>query len=458
MGAVAIRTSTTLERELEAPGSRSGADAAGPLATLLAVFISERRRRRRPPLPAIVAVLALIGAAIAAYVVLHNRTQDVHRGDKVEFNAPPPPRPRERTTPWLYYHYDLAHTGYLAADLKPPFKEKWLFSGHVLMEFPPIVVGNSMFFIRNNGGVYKLDADTGRPRWKNQIGRLAASSPTYSRGLVFVTSLSGKVVALHAKNGKLAWQKVLPSRTESSPIVHRGVLYFGTEGGELYALYARSGRVKWKFGTSGAIKGSPALSGSTLYVGDYSGRMYAVWMRSGRERWSTGTSGSKFGFAAGRFYSTPAVGFGRVFAGNTDGKVYSFGARTGELAWSKSTSGYVYSSPAIANVEGTQPSVYVGSYDGTLYALDARSGAVRWTRRGGGRISGGVTVVGRIAYFADLDSKSTFGVDVRNGDLVVHRSRGAYNPVISDGRRIYLTGYASVTALEPVHKPRERKR
>jgi hypothetical protein len=47
---------------------------------------------------------------------------------------------------------------------------------------------------------------------------------------------------------------------------------------------------------------------------------------------------------------------------------------------------------------------------------------------------------------------------VRNGNRVFHRSRGAYNPVVSDGKRIYLTGYASVTALEPVHKPRERSR
>ena len=53
-------------------------------------------------------------------------------------------------------------------------------------------------------------------------------------------------------------------------------------------------------------------------------------------------------------------------------------------------------------------------------------------------------------YFADLDSKSTFGVDTRTGERVFRRSRGAYNPVVSDGKRIYMTGYASVTALDPV--------
>jgi outer membrane protein assembly factor BamB len=414
------------------------------------MFVSERRRRR-VPLVALIAVLALAGAALAAYLLLRGRTADVSRGAEVEFQAPPPkPKARDRTVDWPVYHFDNAHTGYLPAAVRPPFRERWVFTGKVLMEFPAIVVDGSVFFVRNNGGTYRLDADTGRVVWKKRIGVLSASAPAYWRGRLFVSSLSGKITALRAGDGKVLWQKQLGTRTESSPIVRRGVVYFGTEGGALYALYGRSGSVKWKHQLGGAIKASPALSGNTLYVGDYGGRMYAVWARTGRERWSAGTSGAKLGFGSGNFYSTPAVAFGRVFAGNTDGKVYSFGARTGELAWSKSTGGYVYSSPAAAAVPGAGPTVFVGSYDGNLYALQARTGAVRWTARGGGRISGGPTVIGSVVYFADLDSKSTYGVDARSGDRVFRRTRGAYNPVISDGRRLYLTGYASLTALDPV--------
>jgi outer membrane protein assembly factor BamB len=277
--------------------------------------------------------------------------------------------------------------------------------------------------------------------------------------MLFFTLLSpGKLVALRASDGKRIWEKSLPSRSESSPIVHQGVLYFGTEGSGIYAVYAKTGRIKWTHGTGGAVKGSPALVGGTLYVGDYSGRMYALWAKTGGERWSTGTSGSKFGFSSGTFYSTPAVGFGRVFAGNTDGKVYSFGAKTGELAWSKSTGGYVYSSPAILDVNGLGPMVYIGSYDGTMYALDARTGNTRWTARPGGRISGGVTVIGNIAYWADLDSKSTFGANVRSGKVIFKRRGGAYNPVVSDGKTIYLTGYNTIAALEQGRRGHKAKR
>jgi outer membrane protein assembly factor BamB len=424
--------------------------------TLRRMFISERRRRRRFPRPLLAAVVVIAGLGIAAYLFLHNRNQDVHHGNQVEFQAAKPKKPEVTTSPWPFYHYDLAHTAYLRADLNPPFRKRWVFVGHVLMEFPTAVVGDSVYFTRNDGSVYRLSSDSGKVKWIRREGDLAASTPAFWNGRLFVTLLSpGRIVALRASDGKRLWSKSLPSRTESSPIVHNGVLYFGTEGGGIYALYAKTGRVKWRASTGGAVKASPALSGSTLYVGDYSGRMYAFWARTGRQRWSTGTAGSKFGFASGRFYSTPAAGFGRVFAGNTDGKVYSFGAKSGELAWSKSTGGYVYSSPAIVNVEGLGPTVYIGSYDGNLYALDARTGSTRWTQRAGGRISGGVSVVGRVVYYADLDSKSTFGANVRTGKIVFHRNRGIYNPVTSDGRRLYLTGYNTVTALDPI-KPKQR--
>jgi len=66
-------------------------------------------------------------------------------------------------------------------------------------------------------------------------------------------------------------------------------------------------------------------------------------------------------------------------------------------------------------------------------------------------------VIGRIAYFADLGSNSTSGVDIRTGKLVFHRNRGAFNPVVSDGQRIYLTGYSSLSALEPLHAARSRR-
>ena len=129
--------------------------------------------------------------------------------------------------------------------------------------------------------------------------------------------------------------------------------------------------------------------------------------------------------------------------------MYSFSSANGKLAWTKSTGDYVYSSPAVAQVPGGRPTVYFGSYDGVFYALDARTGRVRWSRRDGGNISGGATVIGNIVYYSNQHKKDTTGLDARTGREVFHIDRGAYNPVISDGRTIFLTGYSSLYALRP---------
>ena len=95
------------------------------------------------------------------------------------------------------------------------------------------------------------------------------------------------------------------------------------------------------------------------------------------------------------------------------------------------------------------PTVYFGSYDGDFYAVDARNGKVRWKHHDGGKISGSATVVGDIVYFSNLGKKDTTGLGARTGREVFHMGRGAFNPVISDGRTIFLTGYSSLYALRP---------
>jgi outer membrane protein assembly factor BamB len=187
----------------------------------------------------------------------------------------------------------------------------------------------------------------------------------------------------------------------------------------------------------------------TVYAGSYDGRLYALDARSGRLRWSAGDG------ALGGLYATPSVANGRVFVGSTDGRIYAFDAATGRSLWSVRTGSYVYSPAALSG--GT---AYVGSYDHRLYALAQATGAVRWTFDARAPISGAPTVLGGLVYFSTCGSCSsyesnrrarrTFAVDARTGKLVWQFRDGEYSPVISDGDRVYLTGFTSLYALAPV--------
>jgi outer membrane protein assembly factor BamB len=418
-------------------------------------------RLRRLVLAGVVLAL-LAGAAVA---ILSSREPGDVSNPNVEFNAKDRPttktvdRPRNdagTAFSWPTYGYDAGRTRYLPLkhNLRPPFAERWKRGGDVLLEFPPALGGRSLFILRDDARLEAISRKTGRVRWKRHMGHLAASSPAYANGTVFVTVLErgrgtkgGRVVAVNAASGKTRWSVRLKSRSESSPLVDHGTVYFGSENGTVYALRARDGAVRWTHKAPGAVKGGLALDNGRLFLGAYGGTVQALRRDTGGLIWSKGTSGGRFGLRSGNFYATPSAAFGRVYIGNTDGFVYSFAQSTGKLAWRKKTGGYVYSSAAVAQVPGTPPTVYVGSYDRHVYAFDARSGAVRWKHHTEGRVSGGIVVLGDLVWYSTL-ARTTTAITAGTGRQIWFTRRGGFNPVVSTGRGIFLVGYTTLFGID----------
>ena len=420
------------------------------------------RTRRSRVLVTVLTTLITLTGAVVVYAWLNDRPDDVSNPD-VEFQATPPvakppPEPVKETAPfeWPTYGYSAsrARNFPLAMPARPPFLPRWAVRGDELLEFGPVAGGSSLYILKNNGALYAIKRRTGVVYWKKKLGDLAASSPAYWQGIVYATILSrkdnrgaGSIVAMNVEYPRIRWSRHLPSRTESSPIVVSGTVYLGSENGTVYALGARTGKVKWTYKASGAVKGGLAYDNGKLFFGDYSGRVHAVDAASGRKVWSASGGGGAFGLGGGRFYATASVAFGRVYIGSTNGSVYSFAARDGKLAWRKGTGAFVYSSAAVADEHGIGPTVYVGSYDGTLYALDARSGAVRWTHGAGGRISGGIQIVGDLVFYSTLNGRTT-AVGAATGRKVWSVAKGKFNPVITDGRYMFLNGSTSLFAYD----------
>jgi outer membrane protein assembly factor BamB len=409
-------------------------------------------------------VVVVIAGAIVAWQEL-KRPADVHNETAIRHFKPEPPKEPPKSVPgrkgskpvtvnWPMYGLNPQRTRYLPArGVKPPFRKLWRYTERPLLEFPPIYVGGVLYAVNNSGFAFALDAKTGETIWERRIGRLNASSPTYYRHRLYIVNLvPGHIVKLNPKNGNVIWKKRLPGRAESSPVVVDRSVYFGCEDGKLYSLSTVNGNIRWSTQLSGPVKAAPAYYGGRLYVGDYGGSMNAVDAKTGELVWSTGSLGT--GISGGEFYSTPAIAFGRVYAGNNDDRVYSFDLSGGELAWTYSTGGYAYSAPTVASTKHSPPTVYIGSFDGNIYALNAKNGEVRWTRPTGGQVVGSLSAVGEIVYVAEFTNQRTIGYMMRSGRKVFTYPKGTYTPVISDGHNLYLTGYSSITALEPIHPVR----
>jgi outer membrane protein assembly factor BamB len=420
--------------------------------------------RRRLLIAAAAAILLLGAAGAAAYVLVLKKPGDISNPDvpfiDAEPTPEPTPEPKKNAKPanfrWPMYGYTKDHRRSFdpGKPLKGPWRAKWKHKASALTEFPPAIAQNRILQLSDDARLVSRDLDTGELKWKRKLGSLSASTPAIVDGRVYVTLLEtskgsgrGRIVCLRFKGGKILWSKKLSSRSESSPLVHNGRVIFGSENGTVYALDAKSGKQDWTYRAGGAVKGSPTLSDEgVLFFGAYGNTMHAVRARDGARIWSKSAGG---GLRGGNFYATAAVAYGRAYIGSTDGRAYSFSTKDGRIAWAHQTGRYVYSSAAIDNVPGRGPMAFFGSYDGTFYALDARSGKQRWTHRSGGKISGSPTIVGNTIYFADLGKARTIGLNTATGKVAFRYDIGAYDPVISDGQHLYLTGNRSLTALEP---------
>jgi outer membrane protein assembly factor BamB len=406
---------------------------------------------------ALIALVVAAGLVLGGYIYKHDRTGSIyhpHARFVPEANPSLPVRGPERFA-WPFYGYTKDHTRYFPApaSLRPPFKTMWARGGSALREFPPVLSDNRIFQLTDDGVLSAVDKYTGKTMWSQRLGQLSAAAPAVLGDTVYATVLSrtggaeGRVAALNATNGEIRWSRDLPSRSESSPLLDAGKVFFGSEDGTVYALDRRTGHTDWTYRAGGAVKASPTLKHGVLYFGDYSGHVQAISERTGRRFWLAGSEGALLG--SGTFYSTSAVVYGRVYLGNTDGRVYAYDASSGRLDWAYQTGAYVYASPAVTDAPGLGPTVYVGSYDGSFYALNARTGHVDWSYDAGGKISGSATIVGRYVYFADLGTHRSYGLGISTGHVAFKMDTGSFDPVISDGKRIYLTGYTGLYDLAP---------
>ncbi|MGI9020672.1 MAG: PQQ-binding-like beta-propeller repeat protein [Solirubrobacterales bacterium] len=422
---------------------------------MLEIWRGWSRQQRLALVGGIVVVIA--GGAVAAYLVL-KRDSDKACPPPCELEAEPkakPKPPKVKTVDWPVYGYDDARTRYFPTKrVGPPYDSAdWSYVAGTLLEFSPVIHGDRLFIVDKNARVIALDSKAGKQKWATDVGGLSAASPAYADGRLFVVTLEpGDVQALDPRTGKVLWERDLGARSETSPAVFKDKVIVGNESGTVFALDVKTGNTRWSIDTADAVKGGVAINSGTAYFGNYAGEIYAVDADDGSVRWQSGTQGSSFG-RTGSIYSTPAVAYGRVFVGSIDSRVYSLDADNGAVAWSQSTGDWVYSAPAVAEVGDAPPTVYIGSKDKYLYALDATTGDVRWKQFTGGILLGAPSVIGDIVYAGVIGPMNgTIGYDAETGEEVFTHELGEYNPAVTDGQRLYLTGEVGLRAFRPLSK------
>lgn len=309
------------------------------------------------------------------------------------------------------------------------------------------VVAEDAMFLGNNQheGNYDSKSVISEPSvlWKVKTGGQVISSPTVSKGVVYIGSSDQSLYALDAVSGDIKWTYKTGGSINSTPLVAQEKVMFLSYDGYFYGLDQTTGNLMWKFKTggekifevkdyyNGSFKpdfwdfylSSAVNKDNLVYFGSSDTNLYALNIETGKKVWSYKTGAS--------IHSSPAISDNTLVVGSWDSGIYGINATTGEENWSyttgRDTANYIWlgiqSSPSIAN-----GIAYVGSRDAKYYAIDIKTGETVWIKEefDGSWMPSSAALGKENLYTGSSDSFSFFSINKETGHINYKTKTNAY--------------------------------
>jgi polyvinyl alcohol dehydrogenase (cytochrome) len=340
---------------------------------------------------------------------------------------------------------DAGLAGLTGADLAR-LELKWAFGfpGDVIAFAAPTVVQGTLFVGSAGGTVQALDARTGCTHWRFEANGPVRTPPTVAqdgtRRLLLFTDQIGGVYAVDATTGKPAWSIKVEThdatRLSGTIVAHEGIAYVPaasweetrsvdtayvccTFRGSLTAVRLRDGAVLWKTW----LVDVPRKTG----VNDAGTDMFGP---SGAGVWSAPTIDTK----RGRLYVTTGDNYTHP-ATDTSDAVIALDLASGRIVWKRQMLAndvfnaqcprrgfkgcgpdHDFAAPAmLVRAPGGREILVAGQKSGVAFGLDPdAAGKVLWETRVGlggtaGGIQWGMASDGRLVYAATADAVRTVG-------------------------------------------------
>ncbi len=223
---------------------------------------------------------------------------------------------------------------------------------------------STIYLLTNNGAVSAIDADTGRVKWRNQVGDPLLKSVGVGADNAHVAVINGsRLYCLKADNGKLMFSGQCRHAVAAAPTISEEKIYVPLVNGRLEVFKIGDRGVNTtSFAALGASTSRPLVTEKTV-------------------SWSTDR------------------GLMNV-AAKYDGKSVAYQLRADDAI--------------VARPVHQSGMFYVTSLDGFVYAVDEDQGSVKWQVSTGAGISQSAQVFGGFVYVVN-DNNELFKLDVKNG-------------------------------------------
>jgi outer membrane protein assembly factor BamB len=294
----------------------------------------------------------------------------------------------------------------------------WMFAAGGPIFGGALVTDAHVFFVCDNGYLFKIDRKTGKEAWRYDLGgeraprilphpivdtveprigefdfEMTSPKPQLADGVLYVGSGDGSFHAVVAETGKPVWRFEGPENKEppeevpwnprgsnkirTDAVVDGPRVVFGSFGHRLRALDRKTGAEIWQKDLRAEISSSPVLVDGRIIAGSRGGMLYAFDPATGNVLW-------RMIFWGSAVESTAAPGEGSLFCiGASDlRRVSMIDARDGRVVWRTDVFGLPWARPAVAgkrvfaSASGYEP--YQMRHVGSFSALDAETGRLLW--------------------------------------------------------------------------------
>jgi outer membrane protein assembly factor BamB len=292
------------------------------------------------------------------------------------------------TTGGMFYAISLKDGSYV-----------WPFTAGRPIHGEALVSAEHVYFVCDNGFLFKLDRKTGKEVWRYDLGdaqvprtlphqvlpnsgdydwNTHASRPVLVDEVIYVGSGDGSMHAVNAAKGERIWRSEPRGKIRTAAVVDGPRVIFGSLDDTVYAVDRQTGREVWKKNTYGPLTSSPILIDGKLIVGNRNGLLAALNPATGETVWRMLFWGSSVESDA-----VPAGDGSLFYIGSSDlRRISLIDAKDARVLWRTDIFGWAWPRPALsdklvyASAIGASP--YQMRHLGSLTAMDRKTGKIVW--------------------------------------------------------------------------------
>jgi outer membrane protein assembly factor BamB len=268
----------------------------------------------------------------------------------------------------------------------------WTFSAGAPIYGAATVTGDSVYFVCDNGFLYKLDRANGKETWHYDLGDAAvprvlphptafdwdwqAPQPLLAAGVVYVGSGDGSFHAVDDASGQRKWRFETRGKIRVGAAIDGTRIVFGSNDHFVYSLDRVTGKEVWRVDIKADVDGAPLVDAGRVFVGNRGPGLYALAADSGKELW-------RLFFWGSWVESTPVIQDGVLYIGSSDlARVSAINPDDGHVIWRTNAFGWTWGTPLV-----TQDRIYAGVAGGTPYFIRHVAGFVTLDRKTGQLLS-----------------------------------------------------------------------